>query len=93
MSAAPPLARRSDPDTSHNAARLATGRISLKQAVRAILEDHPFGATDWEIWEATGLGIEHKPSVVNRRRECGAFDTFMRRPSPTGNPCVVWCLK
>lgn len=85
------LVRGSDPDTSHAAARL--NRVTLKQRVREILEDSPRGLTDWELWERTGLGVEHKPSVVNRRRECGAFDTMMRRPSPSGCKCVVWAIR
>lgn len=86
----PPVVGRHDPDTSHQAA--AEDRTSLRMEVYDLLAAYPPGLTDWEITEALGLGDGDKPSVVNRRRECGAVDTLDRRPSPSGRPCVVWAL-
>lgn len=86
----PPVVGHHDPDTSHKAA--AVDRTSLRRQVQEILEANPNGLTDWEIWDATGRPGWDKPSVVNRRRECGAVETELRRPSPTGHPCVVWVL-
>ena len=86
----PPVVGRHDPDTSRAAG--SEDRTLLRHKVRELLAAAPDGATDWELWEATGLGVEHKPSVVNRRRECLAVDTKRRRPSPSSRPCVVWEL-
>lgn len=89
---AAPNVRASDPDTSHIAAAENEARASLRSQVHALLLAHPAGATDWELADLLGLDASEKPSVVNRRRECGAVDTGLRRPSPKGKPCVVWAL-
>ena len=86
----PPVVGRHDPDTSRAAG--SEDRTSLRMEVYDLLAAYPPGLTDWEITEALGLGVGDKPSVVNRRRECGAVDTFERRPSPSGRPCAVWAL-
>lgn len=85
----PPVVGRRDPETSRVGYE---DRDPLRLKVRSILRACPDGLTDWELWEATGLGVEHEPSVVNRRRECGAVSTEARRLSPSGRPCVVWVL-
>ena len=82
--------RPSDPDTSHIAARLE--RHSLRDRVRFILTEHPLGLTDHELTAALRLDPAQKPTVGKRRQECGAVDTGLRRPSPSGSPCVVWRL-
>lgn len=86
----PPIVGTHDPHTSRIAAD--NDRTALRSIVQRILANHPDGLTDWELWERTGLGVEHKPSVVNRRRECHAIDTGRTRPSPSGRPCAVWTL-
>ena len=81
--------RPSDPDTSHIAARLE--RHSLRDRVRIILAASD-GMTDHELTAALRLDPAQKPTVGKRRQECGAVDTGLRRPSPSGSPCVVWRL-
>ena len=81
--------RPSDPDTSHIAARLE--RHSLRDRVRIILAGSD-GLTDHELTAALRLDPAQKPTVGKRRQECGAVDTGLRRPSPSGSPCVVWRL-
>lgn len=83
-----PNVRHDDPDTSHIAAALE--RATLRQRVQVALARHPDGLTDWEITDALGLDAHRKPSVGKRRQECAAVDTGRRRPSPDGQPCVVW---
>ena len=81
--------RPTDPNTSHAAAALV--RHSLRDRVRIILAGSD-GMTDWELTDALGLDRSQKPTVGKRRQECGAIDTGLRRPSPSGSPCIVWRL-
>jgi hypothetical protein len=83
-------ARASDPDTSHQAAAL--DRVTLRARVHSVLERCPEGLTDFEITAMLGMDLADKPTCGKRREECGAIDTGRRRPSPKGNPCVVWAL-
>lgn len=84
-------ARATDPDTSHRAAAIERG--SLRERVRAVLEMHPDGLTDWELTDVLGLPAADKPAVGKRRQECEAVDSGARRPSPKGMACVVWVLR
>ena len=85
-----PIYGSHDPDTSRIAAE-SSNRDSLRTRVHNLLT--AFGPmTDWELWFLLDDPNVDKPSVVNRRRECGAVDTGERRPSPKGRPCVVWTL-
>lgn len=83
--------RPTDPDTSHAAAALPRRGIAL--AVYTALAEHPHGLTDYELLKHLGLPEYKRGSVAKRRADCGAKDTGVRRPSPDGNPMVVWALK
>jgi hypothetical protein len=87
----PPNVRASDPDTSRRAALL--DRRSIRDQVRRLLVVCPDGLTDWELTETLGLPRHQKPTVGKRRQEVGAVDSGLRRPSPTGQPCIVWRLQ
>lgn len=84
-------ARPSDPQTSQQAA--SVDRHNLRDRVRSILTEHPAGLTDHELTAALGLDPVQKPTVGKRRQECHAVDTGLRRPSPSGSPCVVWVIR
>lgn len=84
-------ARPSDPQTSQQAA--AIERHGLRDRVRIILAANPQGLTDHELTAALGLDPAQKPTVGKRRQECGAVDTGVRRPSPTGSSCIVWAIR
>lgn len=86
-----PLFRLTDPETSRIAAE-SSNRDQLSALVRDLLDAHPAGLSDWDLWRLTGRDVSEKPSVVNRRREAGCVDTGLRRMSPSGRPCVVWTL-
>jgi len=51
----PPIARRTDPETSHEAASLLTGRVTLMDIALATVRETP-GLTAGEIGDRTGLG-------------------------------------
>lgn len=82
--------RFTDPETSQLAAKLP--RKGLALAVYECLADHPQGLTDAELLTKLGLPERKRGSVAKRRHDCGARDTGLRRPSPDGNPMVVWRL-
>lgn len=87
-----PVARRTDPITSHQAARLADTTADTNRALALrTLRAHPDGLTDFELAELTGL---QQNSVGKRRgelRDAGLVeDTGKRRPSTTGSPAIVW---
>lgn len=87
-----PKARRTDPETSHQAAERMK---PLANADRfAVLMEHyrnPAGLTDFEL--AGNLG-RLQTSLGMRRNELRAAGmietTTMRRPTPSGSPAIVW---
>lgn len=87
----PPVARSSDPETSHAAARDATMSASAGRllALRTLSERGP--RTDFELAEITGW---QQTSIGKRRGECAAAGlvekTEQRRPSPSGSSAIVW---
>lgn len=85
-----PNVRPTDPDTSHSAAAL--NRCTLRSRAETVLRAHPDGLNDHELTVLLGLELRRKPSVAKRRQELGAVDTGLRRPSPDGQPCIVWRL-
>lgn len=88
-----PLVRPSDPDTSHIAARPTRHRSEVRDQIAAILRaEWPHGLTDHELFARTGLPESQRGSMIRRRAETGATDSSVRRPSPSGYPCVVWVL-
>jgi hypothetical protein len=89
---ASPVARRSDPDTSHLAAALARGNAPRHRdlALKA-LRAAPAGLTDFELSEATGVP---QTSIGVRRHELVKVGLVERtdtyRPSPSGARAIVW---
>ena len=86
----PPLARRSDPDTSHAAAKDAGLKASHgRQLVLRHLADSPL--TDFELAARTGW---QQTSIGKRRGECMAAGlvgaTVLKRLTPSGSLARVW---
>lgn len=87
-----PTARRSDPWTSHEAARRATPRAASNRQ-RAWAALRAYGPmTDFELAEITGVA---QTSIGVRRGElvkAGLVEKVpgVRRPSPSGSPAQVW---
>lgn len=89
--------RPSDPRTSHAAADIERG--SIRDRVRAALEAHPDGLTDWEILAVLGEPERRKGTVTKRRQECGAVPALyagssdqVTRTTPFGCEAIVWQL-
>lgn len=66
--------------------------MATKTLVRQILEQHPEGMTDDELWLATGLSFKHHGSVVRRRKDAGAVDTGRKGVTLSGRSCTIWAL-
>lgn len=88
-----PIARASDPITSHQAAAATAPRAGTTRAraLVALAAAGHRGLTDFELAARTGLG---QTSVGVRRKElrdAGLVEaTDERRPSPSGTPALVW---
>ena len=84
-------ARHTDPETSHNAAKVASRKAETNRllALRMLREHGPM--TDFALAELTGI---QQTSVGVRRGELVKLGlvraTTLRRPSPSGTPCIVW---
>ena len=92
----PPVARDTDPETSHVAAKIATMSASAgRMAALRHLAERPM--TDFELAEASGM---QQTSIGKRRGDCvphGLVEPMLdsagkkvTRPSPTGSPAIVW---
>jgi hypothetical protein len=86
------MARRTDPETSRQAAEDVLGHAANHR--RLVLEEHrrcPEGLTDFELAERLGL---QQTSVGKRRgelRDAGFLqDSGTRRPAPSGSLAIVW---
>lgn len=87
-----PAARRTDPDTSHEAAdRSPEARNRDRDRALAALEAAPFGLTDFELAAAIG---RQQTSAGKRRgelRDAGFVrNSGVKRPAPSGSPAIVW---
>lgn len=88
-----PLARKSDPETSHQAAKDATPRAGTHRAraLQALREAGPNGLTDFELAERTGIA---QTSIGVRRKELAdagyVKPTGQTRPAPSGSAAMVW---
>jgi len=87
-----PVARHCDPDTSHEAARLASlNARTNRQRALAALRAAPFGLTDFELSAIVGVA---QTSIGVRRLElvrAGLVErTEYTRPSPSGAKAIVW---
>lgn len=87
------LARRTGPSTSRAAAARVVAKSELMDAVAATLRLHPDGLTDGELFEVMGLPSHLRGSMIRRRKDAGAVDTGLRRPTPTGRASIVWTLR
>jgi hypothetical protein len=85
-------ARRTDPDTSQEAANKVRSRKVYADVLRVLRDFGP--ATDFEI--AARLGGQ-QTSIGKRRgelRDAGLVaDSGERRPSPSGSNAIVWKIK
>lgn len=94
-----PLARNTDPETSHEAAKDASFRASRHRLLALQTLDRFGPLTDFELASRTGL---QQNSIGKRRKECqdsGLVMNFftplgekVRRPSPSGSSALVWTL-
>lgn len=84
-------ARASDPQTSHDAARIP--RPTLVGDVRRILAAYPNGLTDDQLWQKTGLSYARHGSVVKARKATGAVArTDVYGKSLSNSRCSIWVL-
>lgn len=88
-----PLARRTDPHTSHEAAESLARRATQRRTVLMILRGLPEGVTDEELVSLIGANLS--PSGVRTRRhelvEQGlVVDTGIRRKTNSGRSAIVW---
>jgi hypothetical protein len=87
-----PKARRTDPDTSHLAAKRM--KLMANDDRRLVLVEHycyPDGLTDFEV--AANLGRLQTSLGMRRNELCevGLIEkTPIRRPTPSGSPAIVW---
>lgn len=87
-----PVARRSDPITSHRAAADAKrGAATLRARCLEALRAHPEGLTDFQLADLLG---SQQTSAGKRRGELVAAGlveaTEETRPSPSGSQARVW---
>lgn len=84
-------ARRTDPDTSHDAAGALDGARDRERALLALAEHGPM--TDFELGDAIA---RQQTSAGKRRHELQAEGlvepTTMRRETPSGSTARVWQL-
>lgn len=94
MSIFGPGARKTDPDTSHKAAK-RDPNVRAHDRMLTLLEHfrHPNGLTDFELAANHG---RQQTSLGKRRgelRDMGLiYDTGLRRPAPSGSSAIVWAL-
>lgn len=87
-----PLARNSDPETSHKAAARVAGVAGTdRREVLRIHASRPDGLTDFEL---AATMKRQQTSVGKRRGELCAAGfierTLFTRPAPSGSPAIVW---
>ena len=92
-----PVARRSDPETSHQAARDATFKAS-DNCLKALNHLSQKPMTDFELAAVTGM---QQNSIGKRRGDCakaGLVEPLMKdgkvvkRPAPSGSLAIVWTI-
>lgn len=88
-----PIARNSDPTTSHAAAEHAALKAGTNRAIalRALAEAGSQGLTDFELARVTSI---QQTSIGKRRGELARIGLVesagITRPSPSGSPAIVW---
>lgn len=91
-SLAQPVARRTDPETSHLAAKDAQPKAGTHRALALrTLTEHPEGLTDFDLARLTGVP---QTSIGVRRKELVraglVVATDERRKAPSGSLAIVW---
>jgi DNA-binding transcriptional ArsR family regulator len=94
-----PLARNSDPETSHAAAADVAFRASAHRLMALHALDRYGALTDYELADRTGL---QQNSIGKRRKDCqdaGLVAVLkdeegnnVKRPAPSGSKALVWTL-
>jgi hypothetical protein len=87
-----PGSRRTDPETSHQAAdrHPALRRTDRRDALIAHA-DHPAGLTDYELADLIGRQQNSAGKRRGELRDLGLIEqTDKRRPAPSGSPAIVW---
>ena len=87
-----PVARATDPITSHQAALFAEPKAETHRVIALrVLKAHPAGLTDFELADLTGIP---QTSIGVRRKELVEMElveaTDQRRPTPSGAKAIVW---
>ena len=87
-----PLARNSDPVTSHEAAADATLNAGTNRAlVLTIHANKPAGLTDYELADLAHLQQNSAGKRRGELRDAGLIEqTEIRRPAPSGSMAIVW---
>lgn len=90
------LARTTDPDTSHAAAKAVSGQVvnRVEALVLEAIRMRPCGATAHEIVADTGIAWSTATPRLKPLRAKGLIvDSGQRRPGPGSNRlCIVWTL-
>lgn len=87
------LARVSDPDTSHAAAKAVSGATVGGLAVIALaaFKANPLGLTNHELVAETQIPWQSITPRIRPLVRAGLIcDSGQRRPGPTGKKCIVW---
>jgi hypothetical protein len=87
------LARRTDPDTSHEAAHKITAeRLNASETVvLAALRGNPNGLTNHELVSETGMTWNTATPRIHPLVQKGkVYDSGQRRVGPAGRNCIVW---
>jgi DNA-binding MarR family transcriptional regulator len=94
-----PLARNTDPETSHEAAEDVSFRASAHRLLAMQALDRYGALTDYELAARTGL---QQNSIGKRRKDCqdagmverllDADGNSIKRPAPSGSMSLVWTL-
>ena len=93
LSFSDPVARTTDPDTSHLAARDAgrTAATLRQRCLEELRRAGPYGLTDFELAELVG---RQQTSAGKRRGELVqrglATNSGMKRHAPSGSLAIVW---
>ena len=90
-----PTTRRTDPSTSHAAARDAAVHAGTLRArcYRALEAAGMAGLTDAELSDRTGLQLNSANKRRGELRDAGlVVDTGRRRPTPSGSSAIVWAV-
>lgn len=89
----PPIARQTDPITSHRAAGNIKYKSRRGQILRAILDAHRYGSTTVEISKDLGITRDAvSPNMKPLERLGYVFRKGLRRNPASGNDCEVWHL-